>query len=131
KPVLEDVKPILSAADLTLANFETTTAGPSHGYRGYPMFNSPDEVIDAIKYAGIDVLTTANNHSLDTGSEGLKRTVKTLREKGLDTVGTHAEEPDSRVLIKEVEGIKFAILSYTESTNGLGEQYPKEELDAM
>src|SRR5690625_1099824 len=72
-PVFEDVKPILSAADLTLANFETTTAGPDRGYTGYPMFNSPDEVIDAISYAGIDVLTTANNHSLDTGREGLKQ----------------------------------------------------------
>lgn len=129
--VFEDVKPILSAADMSIANFETTTAGPSREYTGYPSFNSPDEAIDAVQYAGIDVLTTANNHSLDTGSEGLKRTVKTLREKGLDTVGTYDQKPDSRVLIKEVEGIKFAILSYTESTNGLGDQYPPEELNAM
>lgn len=129
--VFEDVKPILSAANMTIANFETTTAGPSRPYTGYPVFNSPDEVIDAIQYAGVDVLTTANNHSLDTGSEGLKRTVKTLREKGFDTVGTYDEKPDSRVLIKDVDGIKLAILSYTESTNGLGSQYPREELDAM
>lgn len=130
-PVFEDVKPILGAADLTLANFETTTAGPDRGYTGYPMFNSPDEVIDAIAYAGIDVVTTANNHSLDTGREGLKRTVQTLREKGLDTVGTYDQNPDSRVLIKDVKGIKIAILSYTESTNGLGDQYLADELDAM
>lgn len=129
--VFEDVKSIFSSADLALANFETTTAGPSVGFRGYPTFNSPDETIDAIKYAGIDVLTTANNHSLDTGSQGLKRTVELIREKGLESVGTYDEKPDSRVLMQDVEGIKIAILSYTESTNGLGDQYPAEELNAM
>src|SRR5699024_551217 len=60
KSVFEDVKPIFNEADLALANFESTTAGSTLNYRGYPSFNSPDETIDAIKYAGIDVLTTAN-----------------------------------------------------------------------
>jgi len=131
KSVFEDVKPIISAADLAIANFETTTAGSSLPYTGYPIFNSPDEVIDAILYAGFDVLTTANNHSLDTGSNGLKRTVETLNKKGIETVGTYHKKPDSRVLMKEVKGIKIAILSYTESTNGLGNQYPADELNAM
>lgn len=131
RSMFEDVKPILSAADLSLANFETTTAGPSREYTGYPMFNAPDEVIDAIQYAGIDVLTTVNNHSLDTGSEGLKRTVQIMREKGLPTVGTYDEKPDSRVLMKDVKGVNIAILAYTESTNGLGAQYPPEQLNAM
>src|SRR5690625_1359158 len=58
KPVFEDVKPIFTAADLALANFETTTAGTVMEFTGYPTFNSPDEAIDAIKYEGIDVLTT-------------------------------------------------------------------------
>ncbi len=129
--VFEDVKPIFSAADLALANFETTMAGSSRDYTGYPIFNSPDETIDAIKSAGVDVLTTANNHSLDTGSQGLKRTVEVIREKGLSSVGTYDVKPDSRVLMQDVEGIKVAILSYTESTNGLGDQYPAEELNAM
>ena len=131
KPVFEDVKQILNAADLTIANLETTTAGPSREYTGYPIFNSPDELIDAIKYAGVDVLSTANNHSLDTGRDGLKRTVSVIREKGLDSVGTYDENSDGRVLIKDVDGIKIAILSYTESTNGLGAQYTKEDLDSM
>jgi poly-gamma-glutamate synthesis protein (capsule biosynthesis protein) len=131
KSVFEDVKPIISAADLAIANFETTTAGPGRPYSGYPLFNSPDEVIDTIKYAGFDVLTTANNHSLDTGSEGLKRTVATIQSKGMDTVGTYEKKPESRVLLKEVKGIKVAILSYTESTNGLGGGYAANELNTM
>ncbi len=131
--VFADVAPIFSEADLALANFETTTAGPNdgEGYRGYPTFNSPDETIDAIKASGIDVLTTANNHSLDTGSEGLKRTVEVIRDKGLTSVGTYDEKPESRVHIEEVEGIKIAILSYTEMINDLGLQTTNDNLDDM
>lgn len=131
KPVFEDVKPILSTSNLAIANLETTLGGPEKGYSGYPLFNSPDEVIDALKYAGIDIVATANNHSLDTGSDGLKRTVQKLNENGIDTVGTYAEKPDSRTLLKDIEGIKIAILAYTESTNGLGSNYPADQLNNM
>lgn len=130
-PMFADVKPLLSSADITLANFETTLGGSSLGFTGYPQFNSPDEVADAIQNAGVDILTTANNHSLDTRDDGLKRTAKVLQDKGFKTVGTYEKEPDSRVLTHEVNDITFAILSYTESTNGLGDQYPADELNAM
>src|SRR5699024_10074863 len=80
KPMFEDVRPILREADMTIANFETTTAGPELEYTGYPMFNSPDSLIDALVYTGVDVLTTANNHSLDTRDSGLIRTVQQIRE---------------------------------------------------
>lgn len=129
--MFEDVKPLLSDYDVTLANFETTMAGDSLPFTGYPVFNTPDEAADAIKEAGVDILTTANNHSLDTKDSGLKRTVDVLQEKGFKTVGTYSEKPESRVLVHEVNDIQFAILSYTESTNGLGDQYPADELNSM
>lgn len=97
--MFEDVKPLLSGYDVTLANFETTMAGDSLKFTGYPQFNSPDEVADAIKEAGVDILTTANNHSLDTKDVGLKRTVEVLQEKGFKTVGSYSEKPESRVLL--------------------------------
>src|SRR5699024_10682249 len=90
-PFFEDVQSIFSEADLAIANFETTTAGSTLEYTGYPIFNSPDETIDAVKNAGIDFLTHANNHSLDTGSDGLKRTAQMIRDKGLRSVGSYAE----------------------------------------
>jgi len=129
--MFEDVKPLLSGYDVTLANFETTMAGDSLKFTGYPQFNSPDEVADAIKEAGVDILTTANNHSLDTKDVGLKRTVEVLQEKGFKTVGSYSEKPESRVLLHEANDIQFAILSYTESTNGLGDYYPADELNSM
>ncbi len=129
--VFADVKPYFTGADLAIANYETTAGGADLGFSGYPMFNSPDETIDALKDAGIDVLTTVNNHSLDTGSKGLKRTVRKIREKGLISIGTYDEKPDSRVEMIDVKGINVAVIAYTESTNGLGSQFPDEELHAM
>src|SRR5699024_2234427 len=131
KPMFKDVKGLLSEADISLANLETTLGGAVRGFSGYPLFNTPDEAADALKDAGIDILTTVNNHSLDTRAEGLKRTATILQEKGFKTVGTYAQEPDSRVLLYEKNDIKFAILAYTESTNGLGESYETSELKAM
>ncbi|RJX39799.1 CapA family protein [Paenibacillus pinisoli] len=132
KPVFAEVKPIIGAADIAVANFETTTAG-SHPYKhqGYPRFNSPDEAVDALKDAGFDILTTANNHSLDTGKQGVIRTLETIESYGLSAVGTYASRPDTRVLMKEAKGIKLAFMSYTESLNGLESLLAPEELDAM
>lgn len=129
--VFDDVKPILNEADIALANLETTLAGPSRPYIGYPTFNTPDAIIDALNYAGFNTLITANNHSLDTRAEGLRRTVEVINEKGIDAVGTYASGPESRVLIKEVNGIKLAILGYTEHVNGLEALYTDSELMDM
>lgn len=126
------VKDILQAADLSIANFEGTTAGNTvYAYQGYPIFNAPDEVLDAIKDAGFDILSTANNHSLDTRKAGVIRTVEQIQKRGMDTIGTYVEKPDTRVLMKEVKGIKIAFLSYTEMVNGLESTMTPEDLDAM
>lgn len=131
--VFDDIKPIIEEADLALANLETTLAGESREYSGYPIFNAPDELADALKYAGFDTIITANNHSLDTRAEGLRRTAEVIEEKDMDAVGTFSStpEPDERFLIKDVEGIKVAIIGYTEHLNGLDAQYSAEEVDSM
>ena len=127
----DGVKDIISSADLAIANFETTTCGNDlYKYQGYPVFNSPDEVIDAIKYAGFDVLSTVNNHCLDTGKTGMLRTLEKINAKGLSTVGTYAQKPDTRVLMKDVQGVKIGILAYTELLNSYGGM-TAEELNAM
>src|SRR5690606_531627 len=95
RPIFEPVAHLLAAADLTIANLETTLGGPERGWSGYPRFNSPDSLLDAAREAGIDVLTTANNHTLDTGAAGLVRTLEVIRSAGLEAAGTRAspEEP--------------------------------------
>lgn len=110
----------LQKADLTIGNLETTLAGRTRGYSGYPAFNSPVEIIPAIKSAGFDVLTNANNHSMDRGVSGVVATIRRLDEAGLKHTGTSSSLQDrSKYLLMDIKGIKLAILAYTYGTNGI------------
>src|SRR5690606_13899597 len=63
-PFFTEVKPYLQLADLTIGNLETTLAGKERGYSGYPQFNAPDQIADALVNSGVDLMSTANNHSM-------------------------------------------------------------------
>ena len=99
--------PDSSAADLAVANLETTLCGTEGGYKysGYPAFNCPDEIVDALKNAGFDMLLTANNHCYDTGEYGFLRTVQTIRSKGLTVLGTTAAVDEPKYLVRDINGI--------------------------
>ncbi|MDD3393524.1 MAG: CapA family protein [Clostridia bacterium] len=116
----QDVKKYFDGYDLVLGNLELTFGGKEKGYSSFPCFNTPDEFLDAVKDANFDILTTANNHCMDTGKNGLIRTLDKLDEAGIAHMGTYrsAEERD-KILYKEVNGITFAFLSYTYGTNGI------------
>ena len=119
-PSFELVRPMIERADLALANQETTFGGTP--YRGYPMFSSPSSLGSALKEAGFDVLTTANNHSCDRGHYGVVNTIDVLDSLGIRTTGsyrTRAERSQRTPLIIDVRGVKIAILAYTYGTNGL------------
>ena len=110
----------ISSADIAIGNLETTFAGGKKAYSGYPTFNSPPELAQNLFDLGIDVLTTSNNHSLDTGYNGLVNTIDTLDNVGISHTGTFkSEEEKNKILIKDVNGIKIAFLSYTYGTNGI------------
>ncbi len=117
KPVFEPVKKYLSQSDFTLGNFETVTAGKEIGYKGYPEFNTPDEFVEALAFAGFDILLTANNHALDQRELGVKRTIEVIKNNGMKNVGTN-KKGERRFLVLRKNGIKFAILAYTYGTNG-------------
>ena len=117
RPVFEPVKKILSASDFTFGNLETVTAGKDSGYTGYPKFNTPDEFVTALKYAGFDVLFTSNNHVLDKGEAGVKRTIEVIRKNGMLNVGTH-KKGERNFIILNKDGIRIAVLAYTYGTNG-------------
>jgi poly-gamma-glutamate synthesis protein (capsule biosynthesis protein) len=105
------VKEYISGADLALCNLETTLGGEP--YTGYPMFSSPDSLADAIAGAGFDVVFTSNNHMLDRGAAGLRRTLEVARAKGLKTVGSRlaANEPASPVV--HSGGLRVGLVSFT------------------
>lgn len=114
------VKPILQASDLVIGNLETTLAGPKNGYSGYPRFNAPERIAKDLKESGFDVITTANNHSLDRGVIGITETIRHLNEAGLMQTGSFTtKEEQLKPLFTEVKGCKIAILAYTYGLNGL------------
>lgn len=117
KPQFAGVKKYLEKSDITIANLETTLAGKERGYSGYPAFNSPDEIVDALKDSGVDVLTAANNHRVDTGEKGFFRTVKTVKDKGLDIIGVKSSTEEKSYVIKDIKGIKIGIANFTYETS--------------
>ena len=112
--------PYVSASDYAVANLETTLRGTDGGdkYRGYPCFNTPDAIADALKQAGFDMLLTANNHTYDSGMKGLTRTLDVLNDKGFDHIGTFRKAGDKRYLVREVNGIHIGMTCYTYETSG-------------
>lgn len=107
------IKDIIGSADLALGNFECTCGGPNKPYSKNKYFNAPDTVVDAIKGAGFDVLSTANNHAYDTGSDGMQRTIDVIRKAGLQNVGTRKDASEKPYIIVDVKGIKIGIAAYT------------------
>ncbi len=117
-PPFQFIKKYLINSDFTIGNFETVTAGRLHGFSTYPLFNSPDEYITALKNAGFNLLTTANNHALDQGKKGIIRTIEQIDKNNINYTGTFESERDrDSIRIFNIKGIKIAFLAYTYGTN--------------
>ena len=118
-PIFAPIAPYLTNADYAVANLETRLAGPQVGYSGYPLFNSPGELAQALRYAGVDLAATANNHSLDMGWEGIVGTLDRLDAAGVAHVGTYRSKQERQTpFIADIRGIRVAFLNYTASLNG-------------
>lgn len=118
--VLTDIKQYIEGADLAVGNLETTFAGKDAVYSGYPNFNTPEVLAQNLKDIGIDVVSTANNHSLDKRYDGLVSTLDELDKVGISHTGTYrSKEEQNTIVTKNVNGINFAFLSFTYGTNGI------------
>ncbi len=118
--VFRYIKPVISEADIAIANFEVTLAGPP--YKGYPQFSSPAALAAACRNAGIDYLVTANNHSADRGKNGITGTINRLDSIGIPHTGTFlnkASRDTLQPLLITKNGISLALLNYTYGTNGI------------
>ena len=119
--VFGDVEEVTSEADVFIGNLETTFAGKERGYSNYPNFNTPEQLAYDLKELGIDILTTANNHCMDTGYKGIESTLDFLDDAQIEHTGTNRSvEEQNKILLKEINGIKIAFLSFTYGTNGIG-----------
>lgn len=125
--IFDDIKYYIQTADIAIGNLETTLAGSKVGYSSYPTFNTPESLAKNLKKVGFDVLSTANNHSLDKGFNGIKSTLKYLDKADLSHTGTYSSKEDQqKILIKNVKGVKIAFLSFTYGTNGIAIPKGKE-----
>ena len=125
--LFEYTKDEIESADFAIGVFEGPAGGEELGYTtsnyadGVEVrLNFPDEFAYAVKDAGFDLVTTSNNHLLDSGLEAAQRTNDVLDAAGLMRVGTYKDQADkdqNNVFFYEEDGIKFAVLSYTFSVN--------------
>lgn len=116
----KNIASYIQDADIAIGNLETTFAGSSRGYSGYPTFNTPEALGQNLKDLGIDVLSTANNHCMDKSYSGLESTLDFLDDFGIAHAGTaRSKEEQNTVLVKDVNGIKIAFLAFTYGTNGI------------
>lgn len=119
-PVFQKVKPFLERADIAVANQETMIGGQELGLSSYPRFNSPYEIGDALKEAGIDLVTIANNHTLDRGEKAIINAATYWDQIGMPYTGAFTSEEDRQNIRTVTKNeITFAFLSYSYGTNGL------------
>lgn len=120
KDIFKETGQYLSRPDFTVANLETRFAGPEKGYFGYPLFNCPAELAYDMKELGIDLVATANNHSMDMGKEGVIATLDNLDKAGLRHVGTYRSAAErERPAVFDIGGIRVGFINYTQDTNGI------------
>ncbi|MET9154923.1 CapA family protein [Streptomyces griseoflavus] len=119
RPMLAGIRSVVAPADVALCHMETVY-GADGDYTGYPLFKSPPEIAHALAATGYDGCSTASNHTLDDGSDGIRRTLDALDRAGVRHAGSARSEQESRtVTVLRAGGARVAHLAYTYDTNGL------------
>lgn len=117
-PMFDQIRPYIEDADLGICHMETPMSDAEP--LGYPVFNTPPDLAKAISGTGWDVCSTASNHTLDQGQEGIDQTNRTLDREGIAHAGSYSSRAASEEpTIVDVEGVEVAFLAYTEMTNGV------------
>ena len=119
--VFMDVVPLLSDADLTVMNFEGILCGAPYGGEDG---SAPQELMTALRNAGVDLLQTANSCSINGGLLGLAETLTNIRSAGMVPIGTFADSKEFRetggYTVMEVEGVKIAFVAFTKGMDNRG-----------
>lgn len=116
-PIFSNISEDINGADIAIANFEGSV-NSNRKLSGFPMFNFPKESIYSLKNAGFDILSTANNHALDTGLDGIAETLSHIKESGMESFGTLTQDCEKGIVV-EKNGIKIGLISFTDTLNGM------------
>lgn len=117
RPMFAGVKTVVSGAGLAICHMETVY-GADGDYTGYPTFKSPPQVAEGLAATGYDACSTASNHTLDDGAEGIRRTLDALDRAGVRHAGSARTEAESGASVMRAGSAKVAHLAYTYDTNG-------------
>jgi len=121
--IYDNVRDVISAADVAFVNQETLLGGKNLGYYGYPNFNGPQEAGDALVDAGFDIVCIATNHMCDMNEAGLLGTIEYWEEQPVTLIGGYRNAADyENIRVHEKDGVKIALLAYTYdpyTTNGM------------
>jgi poly-gamma-glutamate capsule biosynthesis protein CapA/YwtB (metallophosphatase superfamily) len=124
----ESFRDEIQEADIAAVQAETILVDKDSAVSGYPQFGSPPEVGEALKDAGFDIVSCANNHALDKGIYGIDVTTSFYKEQGMTCIGIqNSSERSYRPYdIIAKNGIRFALFSYTYGTNAgdISDSYP-------
>ena len=133
-PMFAWLKPVIASADVAICHEEVPFAGPGEGLRSYPVFRAPRAIAPWIGSMGWDACTTASNHSMDDGVEGIDETADLLEAAGVEHVGTF-RTPDERrtpVIVTTADGVRVGIVAATYGLNGYvlpaGHEYAVSQL---
>lgn len=119
-PMLAEIAPMISAADLAICHMETPLSIDNSVIADYPIFSAPWEIARDAVAAGYDGCSTASNHSLDQGARGVFETLEVFERQGLGQSGM-ARSPEEAATppIYEAAGVAVGHLSYTYGLNGM------------
>lgn len=113
-----EISPTLKNYDLKFCNQESLIGGKILGISGYPSFNSPDEIGDELVNLGFNLISLANNHTLDKGEDAVLYSNSYWKSKKVVTAGSYSSiDERNKINIYEKNGIKYAFLSYTTISN--------------
>ena len=118
--MFECIKDYLDLADIKITNQETILGGNDLGFSGYPLFNSPTELGDAIAKAGFNVVLHATNHTADMGINGMMHCLSFWEQYPEVNVAGMYKEKDAEnqdIILLDINGVTFAVLNYTYSPN--------------
>lgn len=118
RPMFRRARPLIAGADLAICHVETPLTAKTP--RFFPIFTAPLELAPAIRRAGFDACSTASNHALDQGPDGILQTLRALDRAGVRHAGTarSAREALRPLVLETRSGVRVALLSYAQATNG-------------
>ncbi|MGH3859536.1 CapA family protein [Actinokineospora sp.] len=117
-PLFAGIKPVLEQADLALCHLEVPIATAKGPFKGYPTFYAPPEVATGLADSGFDVCSTASNHTMDQGAEGVANTLDALGDAKIQHTGSARSAAEAaKPLVRDVAGVKVGFVSYTFAFN--------------